>query len=167
LYHERYFDREKRIMHKEETRKMAKVFNSLFVLSQRIEYITDSFLEKDQLTTKQLLTLIAIDHSFDHNPSLSEVADVLSTSHQNVKQIALNLKKRGFLEIIVDPKDRRRRLLHLTNANEIFWEKREQENYDNMKKIFSSLTESELKEFQRILAKLLTNLKGLYIEIRG
>jgi len=154
-------------MHKEETRKMARVFNSLFVLSQRIEYITDSFLEKDQLTTKQLLTLIAIDHSFDHNPSLSEVADVLSTSHQNVKQIALNLKKRGFMRIVVDPNDRRRRLLQLTDTNEIFWEMREQENYDNMKMIFSSLTNSEMKEFSRIIEKLLTNLKRLYIEIRG
>ena len=146
---------------------MAEVFNSFFVLSQRIEYIIDSFLEKDDLTTKQLLTLIAIDHSFDHKPSLSEVADVLSTSHQNVKQIALNLKKRGFLEIIVDPKDRRRRLLKLTDTHETFWEDRGQENYDNMKKIFSSLSKSEMKEFHRIIVKLLTNLHGLYTEIRG
>ncbi len=150
-----------------ETRKMAEVFSYLFVLNQRIEYIIDSFLEKYDLTTKQLLTLIAIGNAFDYNPSLSEVADVLSTSHQNVKQIALNLRKRGFVEIVVDPKDRRRRLLHLTADNDKFWEEREKENYENMKMIFSSLSKSEMTEFHRIIVKLLFGLQGLYTEIRG
>ncbi|MFW9848311.1 MAG: MarR family winged helix-turn-helix transcriptional regulator [Candidatus Thorarchaeota archaeon] len=150
-----------------ETRKMAEVFSYLFVLSQRIEYIIDSFLDRYDLTTKQLLTLIAIGNAFDYNPSLSEVADVLSTSHQNVKQIALNLRKRGFVDIVVDPQDRRRRLLQLTADNDTFWEEREKENYENMKKIFSSLSKSEMAEFHRIIVKLLSGLQGLYTEIRG
>ncbi len=150
-----------------ETRKLAEVFSYLFVLSQRIEYIADSFLKKDNLTTKQLLTLIAIGNAFDSEPSVSEVAEILSTSHQNVTQIALNLQIRGFVEILKDPRDGRRRLLKLTEANEKFWNDREMENYDNMKKIFSYLTKDEISEFHRILTKSLTGIHGLYKEIRG
>jgi len=151
----------------EETRKLAEVFSYLFVLSQRIEYITDAFLKKDKLTTKQLLTLIAIGNAFDSDPSVSEVAEVLSTSYQNVTQIALNLQKRGFVKIIKDPRDGRRRLLKLTEANDRFWDEREMENYVNMKKIFSYLTKDEIKDFHRILSKSLSGINGLYKEIRG
>ncbi len=150
-----------------ETRKLAEVFGYLFVLSQRFEYISDSFLTKDNLTTKQLLTLIAIGNAFDSPPSVSEVASVLSTSHQNIKQIALNLQKRGFVEIMKDPKDRRRRLLKLTEANDKFWDEREQENYDNMKTLFSSLTKQEINELHRLLFKALAGVQKLYDEIRG
>ena len=152
---------------KKETRKLAEIFGYLFVLSQRLEYISDSFLKKDNLTTKQLLTLIAIGNVFDSAPSVSEVAEVFSTSHQNVTQIALNLQKRGFVEIVKDQRDRRRRLLKLTEENEKFWANREKENYDNMKKLFSSLTKDEIKEFRRLLLKILVGIHELYKEIRG
>ena len=150
-----------------EKRKLGEVFGYLFVLSQRVEYITDSFLKKDNLTTKQLLTLIAIGNASSSEPSVSEVAEILSTSHQNVTQIALNLQKRGFVEILKDPTDRRRRLLKLTKQNDIFWEERDQENYDNMKKIFSTLKKEEIDEFHRLLSKILVDIQGLYKEIRG
>jgi len=150
-----------------ETRKLAEVFSYLFVLSHRIEYIADSFLKKDKLTTKQLLTLITIGNAFKSDPSVSEVAEVLSTSHQNVTQIALNLQRRGFVEILKDPRDGRRKLLRLTEANDKFWEEREMENYANMKKIFSYLTKAELSELHRILSKSLTGIHPLYREIRG
>ncbi|MFW9768965.1 MAG: MarR family winged helix-turn-helix transcriptional regulator [Candidatus Thorarchaeota archaeon] len=150
-----------------ETRKLAEVFSYLFVLSQRIEYITDCYLKKDSLTTKQLLTLIAIGNAFESDPSVSEVAEVLSTSHQNVTQIALNLQRRGFVEILKDPKDGRRKLLKLTEANDKFWEEREIENYENIKKIFSYLTKDELSELHRILSKSLIGIQPLYKEIRG
>ena len=152
---------------KKETRKLAEVFGYLFGLTQRIEYISDSFLKKDNLTTKQLLTLIAIGNVFDSDPSVSEVAEVFSTSHQNVTQIALNLQKRGFVEIMKDPRDRRRRLLRLTEENEKFWESRERQNYENMKLLFSSLTREEVKEFRRLLLKVLEGVHGFYKEIRG
>lgn len=150
-----------------EKQKLAEIFGYLFVLSQRVEYLTDSFLKKDNLTTKQLLTLIAIGNASTSDPSVSEVAEILSTSHQNVTQIALNLQKRGFVKIMKDPKDRRRRLLRLTEENDIFWEERDKENYDNMKKIFSTLDKEELNQFHRLLTKVLVDIQGLYKEIRG
>lgn len=150
-----------------ETRRLAEVFGYLFVFCQRLEYIADSFLKKDNLTTKQLLTLIAIGNAFQSPPSFSEVADVLSTSYQNVKQIALHLEKRGFVEIVKDQKDRRRKLLKLTQVNDEFWEEREQENYENMTKLFSYLTKNEIAELDRLLTKSLTGIHPLYKEIRG
>lgn len=150
-----------------ETIKLAEVFSYIFVLCQRFEYIADSYLKKDNLTTKQLLTLIAIGNAFESDPSVSQVAEILSTSHQNVKQIALNLQRHGFVEIIKDPRDGRRRLLKLTEDNDRFFDERTQEHQDNMKRLFSYLTEQDISEFHRILSKSLTGIQSLYEEVRG
>jgi hypothetical protein len=48
----------------------------------------------------------------------------LDMSHQNVKQIALALERKGFLEIAVDAHDRRGRRLHLTEHHHRFWRQR-------------------------------------------
>jgi hypothetical protein len=42
---------------------------------------------------------MAIGNVFDYLSSVSKAAEVLSTSHQNVKQIALNLKKGALLKL--------------------------------------------------------------------
>ena len=89
-------------------RDMADSFGYIFLLSRRFEYITDQVLVKDDLTTKQLLALIAIEEGFETLPSITQLAEVLSTTHQNIKKIALQLEKKGFVEIIKDEQIRLR-----------------------------------------------------------
>lgn len=55
-------------------------------------------------------------------PTISVVAQVLGMTHQNVKQIASVLERKGFIEITVDPADRRARRLQLTPHHHRFWE---------------------------------------------
>ena len=82
-------------------------FPLLLFLSRRLEYIADSELKKDDLTTKQYLTVVVIETLYDHSPSISELAQSLSTTHQNIKQIALQLQKKGFIKIERDENDKR------------------------------------------------------------
>ncbi|MBY8998651.1 MAG: hypothetical protein KGD60_13055, partial [Candidatus Thorarchaeota archaeon] len=69
-------------MSEETVQRMADAFAMVFLLSQRFEYITNKVLEPDGLTTKQFLTIAVIERGFDPPPSISQVGDYLSTSHQ-------------------------------------------------------------------------------------
>ena len=141
---------------------IAESFGYLFLLSRRFEYITDSILKKDGLTTKQLLTLIVISRGLEETPSISQVAEMLSTSHQNVKQIAHQLEKKGFLEMARDENDRRRWLLQVTEKNQEFWDSREQEHGKAMHSLFASLSDQELRQFYKILTKLIESTESIY-----
>lgn len=143
---------------------MAESFGYLFLLSRRFEYITDQVLKKDGLTTKQLLVLIAISRGFDEPPSVSQVASVLSTSHQNVKQIAAQLEKRGFVRLVRDENDRRRWLLTVTQRNQKYWESRDKEHSAAMLSLFKSLTPTEVEQFHRLLRKLVEGTEEKYAE---
>lgn len=133
---------------------MTESFGLLFLLSRRFEYITDQVLKKDNLTTKQLLVLIAIQGGFQSSPSISEVADLLSTSHQNVKQIAQQLEKKDFVGMVRDEKDRRRWILRLTKKNQEYWDSRFQEHVMAMKSLFKSLNSKEIQALHSIFVKL-------------
>ena len=141
---------------------IADSFGHLFLLSRRFEYITDSVLKKDGLTTKQLLTLIVIERGFDEMPSISQVAELLSTSHQNTKQIAHQLEKKGFLELVKDENDRRRWLLRVTQKNQEFWDSKEQEHREAMHGLFAPLSDQEIRQFYEILMKLIGGTESIY-----
>lgn len=136
-------------------REMADSFGYIFLLSRRFEYITDQILAKDELTTKQLLTLIAIEGGFETLPSISQVAEILSTTHQNVKKLALQLEKKGFVEIVKDERDRRRSLLKTTQKNREYWDSRASEHLRSIQGLFASLNQDEIRTFNRLLKKLL------------
>ena len=57
--------------------------------------------------------------------------------------------------------------MKLTEENDKFWEVREKENYDNMKKLFSTLNKKEVNELHRLLLKSLIGIQGLYTKMRG
>ncbi len=141
---------------------MVESFGYLFLLSRRFEYITDRELEKDGLTTKQLLALIAVERLAGNAPSISQVAEILSTTHQNVKQIAQQLEKRGFVDIQRDEKDRRRLLLRVTQKNREFFDSRAQEHLKAVQRLFNSLSSREVHDFYTIVRKLIESTDDIY-----
>jgi DNA-binding MarR family transcriptional regulator len=143
------------------------IFGSIFLLSQKLQYITDDALSKHNLTTKQFLVLGAVDTVFDDPPSLNDVATVLATSHQNVKQLAKQLEKKGFMEFQRDPHDRRKLLLATTQQNHDFWDSHTEENTQFFRELFSTLTLDEVKELQQLHNKLMTGFDKIYNELRG
>ena len=142
------------------------LFGNLFQLSQRLQYVTDYELKKNQLTTKQFLLLGAIEKAFDHPPSIMEVAYVLSTSHQNIKQIARQLMKKGFIRMDRDEKDRRRQLLYVTEKNTEYWESHAEESNEFVLSLFSCLTPEEINQLHFLTNKLYHGFDDIYREIR-
>ncbi|MEQ1731732.1 MAG: hypothetical protein ABL982_25450, partial [Vicinamibacterales bacterium] len=86
-----------------------RTFRLLHVVATQLRRVADAHMRGEAMTTRQA-TLITIVKELGR-PSLSEVAAAMSTSHQNVKQIALGLVRRGFLRLVADRQDTRVRRL--------------------------------------------------------
>ena len=134
------------------------VFTKIFLLSLRLENIGNRTLKKDQLTIKQFLLIASIE-SFDKPPSIKEVADMVSTSHQNVKEIADRLERRGFIKIERDKKDKRILRLKTTEKNARYWESRLDEHEDVIFSLFNPFTDKEIHAFKVLINKFLVHLE--------
>ena len=141
-------------------------FPLLLFLCHRLEYIADSELQTDDLTTKQYLTVVVIENLYDHPPSISELAESLSSTHQNIKQIALQLQKKGFIKIERDQNDKRTWRLNVTEKNKAYWNSRAKEHEAIVRSFFASLTDTEIQTFSALLLRLIMGTNETYRKFR-
>lgn len=138
----------------------------LFLIQQRWGYIIGKDLADDQITTKQWLMMIVMANAFRNPPSMQEVADALSTTHQNVKQLATRLEARGFLKMERDPENRRINRLKVTEECFEYWDKRTPENTRSIVSLFQGLEDVDIKNLFEIMGKLERTSSELYKEAK-
>jgi DNA-binding MarR family transcriptional regulator len=134
----------------------------LFLIQQRWGYIINKKFQKDHITTKQWLMLIILGNVFSSPPSMQEVAKAMSTTHQNVKQLAIRLENRGLLKIARDPQNRRILRLKITEECQEFWKKRKTADIKSINDLFNGLNTEEVKILFEIMIKLEYLSKNLY-----
>lgn len=142
------------------------LFAYIFLLAQRLEYISNKILEKDSLTTKQFLLLAITEKAFDHDPSLKEVSDALGTTHQNVRQMANQLEKKGFIDIFKDPTDKRINRLRTTEVNNNYWKSRGERQTTEVLNMFKNFSDGEIVSMHDQVLKLYNELEPTYREFR-
>ena len=138
-----------------------------FLIQQRWSYYIGKKLVEDKITTKQWLMMIIIEKAFTHDPSMQEVADALSTTHQNVKQLATRLEARGFMKIERDPNNRRILRLKTTDESREYWKKRTPEDIKSIIALFEGLDDNEIKSLYKIAVKLERISENLYKEAKA
>lgn len=126
----------------------------LFLIQQRWTYTINKEFEKDNITTKQWLMLIVIGTAFQHAPSMQEVADAMSITHQNVKQLAVRLESEGFITIERDEKNKRILRLKETQKTDEYWKKMEHDHAKAIKSYFKDLDDDEIVSLFHIMGKL-------------
>jgi DNA-binding MarR family transcriptional regulator len=126
----------------------------LFLIQQRWSYTINKEFQKDNITTKQWLMLIMIGSAFNTAPSMQEVAHAMSTTHQNVKQLATRLETTGFLKIERDPKNKRILRLKITEKSNEYWETRASEHAQSIAEYFKTLEDFEVVSLFEIMSKL-------------
>ncbi len=126
----------------------------VFLVEQRWRYIIDKEMEPDGITAKQWLLLIVIASGFKAPPSIQEAADALSTTHQNVKQIAASLERRGFLALERDPKNKRIIRLMVTEKCHAMFESRTENDVRAINRLFENLTDEEMRALFNVIAKM-------------
>lgn len=130
------------------------IFGSIFFLSNKLQTILDRGFRSEGFTTKQLFMTLVIQQFGDVSPTINDLASVMGTSHQNVKQIALKLEKRGFVRIERDEEDRRSIRVILTETSESFWKERVEEGKGFLTELFDYCREEEIEGLFRGLKRL-------------
>jgi len=138
----------------------------VFLIEQRWRYFIEKELEGDGLTAKQWLMVIVIASGFKYPPSIREVADALSTTHQNVKQIAAGMERRGFMALERDEKNKRIIRLKVTEKCFALFKKRGEDDARSVLGMFENLSDDEVGALFGIIAKMEHRADELYKNAR-
>ena len=113
-----------------------------------------------EVSWKQFFAIICI-NLCKKKPTVKELAEIMGSSHQNVKQILLKLEKKGFVTIIVDKNDKRKQRIELTDYCRDFCEKNDEMTMSILKKMFAGVSEEQLQVTIQTIIQIEDNLKDL------
>lgn len=129
-----------------------RVFRLLHHLGQQLHFLADHMYREDGITSQQAMLLSVV--SALGEPSLTQTAAAFATSHQNVKQIANALVRKGFLETRPDPEDARVSRLVATSKSRRYFAARDHDDFERVGRWFSALSKKEIVELQDLLLTL-------------
>lgn len=130
----------------------------LSAFDNRFQAMADKTME--EISWKQFFALICINLCRE-NPTINELADILGSSHQNVKQILLKLEKKGFVKIYSDNYDKRKQRICLTDYCNEFCKKNDSINTQIMTKMFEGVTREQLQTTIQTIIQIEDNLKEI------
>ena len=135
------------------------IFGTLFFIAQKWQNIVDRKLgSRTGITTKQWMLLVILSRMFkDKLPTLSEAATAFGTSRQNLKRIASDLEKKGYVIIAPDPGDQRVQRLTLTGKHAEVFEGDENQKWqeDFIRDLFVGLDKDERVRLSKSMYRLL------------
>lgn len=112
-----------------------------------------------EITWKQFFAIICINMCRE-KPTIRELAEIMGSSHQNVKQILLKLEKRDFVKISADEKDKRKQRVELTERCVKFCSENDDMSIGIMQKLFDGVSEEQLKITIGTIIQIESNLKN-------
>ncbi len=130
----------------------------LSAFENRFQAVADKSME--EISWKQFFAIICT-NLCKESPTIKELAEIMGSSHQNVKQILLKLEKKGFVDIVVDDKDKRKQRVILTQYCKEFCEKNDETAQVSMQKMFAGIQEEQLKVTIQTIMQIEDNLKAL------
>ena len=130
----------------------------LSAFENRFQAVADSTMR--EISWKQFFAIICINLCKD-NPTVKELAEIMGSSHQNVKQILLKLEKKGFVRITIHERDKRKQRIELTDYCKEFCERNDEMTMSIMKKMFRGISEEQLQVTIQTIIQIEDNLKGV------
>jgi DNA-binding NarL/FixJ family response regulator len=114
------------------------------------------------ITMNQWLMAIIISSGFRSPPSIQEVADAMSTTHQNVNQIAAGMEWKGLLAMERDPDNKRIIRLKITDRCQAIFQQRNEKDVKTIASMFDNLTDDEMRALFSIIARVESRADQLY-----
>lgn len=133
------------------------IFRLLFVAGARLRTLMDRRLADTGLTTQQAAVLTIIEMA-PRPPQQGEVARVLGTSHQNVRQLLDALARKGFVEELIDEEDGRACRFVTTAAVRRRFASRDAADAQAVRRWLRGLEAKELGTFLEALQRLVAGL---------
>lgn len=124
----------------------------------RLQAEGDRFFET--ITLKQWLVLAQLEGT-DRACSLSELQRALGTSHQNIRQIAAKLEKKGYITISPDPDDSHAVSVNLAQETEEMPHLYRYKQISFLRTLFAAIPAADIDATLRVLKKIEGNLDKL------
>lgn len=133
------------------------MYGSLSVLDNRIAALQSE--EFKDLTMKQHFLLVSIG-TFDDNPTLSDVSQLIGCSYQNVRKMAEQLQVKGYLTICKDEEDKRK--LRLVPAEKLMnlTQDKQEVTQQFMDRMCRDISEDDLMTALSVILKMTENISG-------
>jgi DNA-binding MarR family transcriptional regulator len=132
------------------------LFGPLFALQNRLQAVGDTFY--DEITCKQFLLMACMNLCQGEAPTVQDLAQVMGSSHQNVKQILNKLEQKGFVRVEPDAEDRRKLRISLTEYAMLTGEKYRLKEEAFMMGLFDGVVQDEAKQAFFTLSRMEENL---------
>ncbi|MBS7267177.1 MAG: MarR family transcriptional regulator [Treponema sp.] len=134
----------------------------LSAFENRFQTMADSTMK--EISWKQFFAIICI-NLCKTPPTVKELAEIMGSSHQNVKQILLKLEKKGFVSISVDEQDKRKQRIELTDYCQEFCEKNDEMSKALLKRMFSGVSEEQLQTTIQTIIQIEDNLGKVHASV--
>lgn len=130
----------------------------LSAFDNRYQACADSFFK--EITWKQFFAIICI-NLCKESPTINELADIMGSSHQNVKQILNKLESKNFVQMVPDQKDKRKQRIIVTDRCRAFCEENDAQSHKMVAQIFENIGEEQLLITIQTITQMERNLKRL------
>ncbi len=130
----------------------------LSAFENRFQAVADRTMK--EISWKQFFAIICINMCKEY-PTVKDLAEIMGSSHQNVKQILLKLEKKGFINISADKKDKRKQRIRLTEYCREFCTKNEEMTSDIIKKMFMGISQEQLQVTIQTIIQIEDHLKEI------
>ncbi len=137
------------------------IFASMLLVANKMDTLLERALSNYNITAKQWFMLIVTVNAFKEAPSIKEIAKVMGSSHQNVKQLALKLETKGMIILEKDKTDLRATKVILTKECYQLFKQLEKEGLDFMNKFYNDIENIEMKNTRLFISKIMVNLKNI------
>ena len=131
----------------------------LSAFDNRFQAIADKSMR--EISWKQFFAIICI-NLCKESPTIKELAEIMGSSHQNVKQILNKLEDKGFVRTISDEKDKRKQRIIITEKTKAFCEEHEEGSQRIVKKIFEGIDTNDIGIAIRTIMQMEENLEEVY-----
>lgn len=142
------------------------IIREVMLLARQWEYYLNQRLSETGITFPQVTLLSTVEQYGEHAPTVSEAAESLLMSHQNVMRLARPLVREGFLEIRKDASDRRVLRLHLTQKNTAFWAAFQERSIREIEELYRGVEDEVLQQLHGRLEGLLKRAAALRSELK-
>lgn len=131
-----------------------RIFHTIKRIHHIMEQKGNLFLKDDDLTMSQAHVLLFLSHQPEHCASMKILEKNLFVAQSTSAGFVSRLEKKGFLQLLPDPNDKRVKLVQLTPNCQLFLEKMQGTIAEADRRILSAFTPEEQILFLQLLKKL-------------
>ncbi len=140
------------------------LFGLFFAFHNRLQTAGDAFYE--EITFKQFFLLACMSLFPDTPPTANDLAKTMGCSRQNVKEILTSLERKGFVTLEVSKKDKRKRIVTLTEKAILTAGKYRNKENEFLDRMYDGVTDEEIRNTYIFLSKIEDNIKNINEELK-